>query len=1277
MKFNLTWILSLLLLIGAFSFKVSNYTPPIKVGGASTIVYQDSVDGEPRVTMDFPILVVSDGTWPVINSRTATIDDTTDLRYFMFQADNSAFMRAMKYPDPSNPEEILTSAVGWTASGNVPAGYTKTGSVLSSSSFSGGQFTMTFASGQTGSMYYDIPWTDATADVALIIPFISKTTPANDLKQVRPQLQALDAGNNVLAETSTMAVSAYKYLDLGPRTLPLNVPEGTTKLRAFLYNAPTTSTTSGTVVIGQPQVEVRRIEVVNYRFSNANGVGPWIALGEDTDEGCTGITNDRGILSRWTHGTPQYFCQPVKTGSAAGEITTGSTTIQFMLPIAADSLTSGYSIPKADFLREGYTYTRNSFFEPGYFTNTVWQGDQSIVFNYVDEAYTVLTSTDAKNRGKEMVRSYALIDSKGVNEDPINSSCITCHERKAALDILAIWSPYEAHRRAMFHGMPSAEADTLVAGLTALVDSVGLFEWGENRPGRRWYQIYAAQPGADTLSAIERFAGVSIDQTLNDDQMYQEMFGALATFSDLDWRNLHVTQNPREKRGSVPLFTWAKWLPRMGMDDLLGSRATWRSDECYTQMDVIEGKINTWLTTGNESLGVIGLYRDFGILDWQKNKCESTDATYFPGDQTKVPWLSQLGRASITAFQGNNIIWDMLRIQDNGHSLIDSVSIKLLPPDEINGETDQTVGLFGQMPQSYQTTFIRAPHRLHTSYNKGETSIHYSSYSGYSPSVHNYTGGPTESAQWYDAYRTHNVCYRYRRAEPTPCDDHKYTQDHLRTLANQGPTFGEAAYIQNLVGIGALTNYKGILDGGGRFPRHDWIHMWLVPGAYGNVNGCGDWTPTQCRTYYDAVFEAWFDVYKVYSRSDIPAGRQEPTSNILYYGSNAITTSGTWVDPATSNTVTTPTCRTSAASDPTSNSLYDFDFSTADNYAVFLKCALTFYGLVGGRETLADSINDWGKTMYAGSGSNNFLVDATFASLPLPGDFTLSAPADAATDQALSVTLTWNASSDATTYTLQYDDDSGFGSPVTVTGIVGTSYQPNFDPSTQGNTYYWRVQGVNATGSGNYTTSRSFTLLTPVAWGFKSNLFDYGTFSEAGDRFILTDTAGVGDHDVYAFYGPITDGEIFTGVVDSVNIPKTYYNNGFGFVVADTSTTLDDGTVQFIQIRQTRTRLKVVWRYAGQEFDSVRTINNNPKNLPTCQRFDVVDSAGNWVITPQWAYEIGGSCGPYNPVAHYKPSYGNVKLVIPNTVNLVTGALADSRTITVDVKGYGKNANIQ
>jgi hypothetical protein len=75
--------------------------------------------------------------------------------------------------------------------------------------------------------------------------------------------------------------------------------------------------------------------------------------------------------------------------------------------------------------------------------------------------------------------------------------------------------------------------------------------------------------------------------------------------------------------------------------------------------------------------------------------------------------------------------------------------------------------------------------------------------------------------------------------------------------------------------------------------------------------------------------------------------------------------------------------------------------------------------------------------------------------------------------------LDWNDASGVSSYTLQYDTDSAFGSPTTVTGLTTSGYTIPSDLS--GGTYYWRILSVGTYGSSAYSSNDSWVIDTERA----------------------------------------------------------------------------------------------------------------------------------------------------------------------------------------------------
>jgi hypothetical protein len=100
----------------------------------------------------------------------------------------------------------------------------------------------------------------------------------------------------------------------------------------------------------------------------------------------------------------------------------------------------------------------------------------------------------------------------------------------------------------------------------------------------------------------------------------------------------------------------------------------------------------------------------------------------------------------------------------------------------------------------------------------------------------------------------------------------------------------------------------------------------------------------------------------------------------------------------------------------------------------------------------------------------------------------LSSPADNATNQPLTITLSWSALAGATFYHVQVATDAGFSSGIVLDDGSVTAISRSVSGLVQSTRYYWRVSAGNVGGEGPFSTARSFStvfpapvLITPVA----------------------------------------------------------------------------------------------------------------------------------------------------------------------------------------------------
>ncbi len=90
----------------------------------------------------------------------------------------------------------------------------------------------------------------------------------------------------------------------------------------------------------------------------------------------------------------------------------------------------------------------------------------------------------------------------------------------------------------------------------------------------------------------------------------------------------------------------------------------------------------------------------------------------------------------------------------------------------------------------------------------------------------------------------------------------------------------------------------------------------------------------------------------------------------------------------------------------------------------------------------------------------------------VPGQVTLTSPSSGATGQSTTPTLSWSASSNATSYDLYLGTSNS--PPVYVQNLLGTSFSVT-TALTAGSTYYWNVVAKNSAGSAPASGTWSFT----------------------------------------------------------------------------------------------------------------------------------------------------------------------------------------------------------
>jgi hypothetical protein len=118
-----------------------------------------------------------------------------------------------------------------------------------------------------------------------------------------------------------------------------------------------------------------------------------------------------------------------------------------------------------------------------------------------------------------------------------------------------------------------------------------------------------------------------------------------------------------------------------------------------------------------------------------------------------------------------------------------------------------------------------------------------------------------------------------------------------------------------------------------------------------------------------------------------------------------------------------------------------------------------------------NSFSIWGST-------KNVSINVVLPPIPIAP--TLTSPSNSATNQSLSLSLTWNAATGASTYRVQLSTDSNFSSTI-VNDSTLTSATKAIGPLSTSSTYYWRVNARNDGGTSAWSETWRFTAVPPAS----------------------------------------------------------------------------------------------------------------------------------------------------------------------------------------------------
>lgn len=138
--------------------------------------------------------------------------------------------------------------------------------------------------------------------------------------------------------------------------------------------------------------------------------------------------------------------------------------------------------------------------------------------------------------------------------------------------------------------------------------------------------------------------------------------------------------------------------------------------------------------------------------------------------------------------------------------------------------------------------------------------------------------------------------------------------------------------------------------------------------------------------------------------------------------------------------------------------------------------SLTTFDLQG---LLPNTIYYWHVNGTGVSGAGAYSTTRSFTTIPTaPSAPILALPADGDINRPTTLGVVWNNRPGALTYRLEFSNDGTFATHVIdSTGIADTTFA--LTGLSENTTYYWRISGENAGGTGPASPIRSFTTLPP------------------------------------------------------------------------------------------------------------------------------------------------------------------------------------------------------
>jgi hypothetical protein len=134
---------------------------------------------------------------------------------------------------------------------------------------------------------------------------------------------------------------------------------------------------------------------------------------------------------------------------------------------------------------------------------------------------------------------------------------------------------------------------------------------------------------------------------------------------------------------------------------------------------------------------------------------------------------------------------------------------------------------------------------------------------------------------------------------------------------------------------------------------------------------------------------------------------------------------------------------------------------------------------IGGTSTVGFTTSACDIAGSSGTSMTSVYTNGSVLGIAAPVVPVLQIPATGATNQPVSLTLTWGSVSGAVTYRVQVATDSLFVA-VVVNDSTLTTASKQVSSLLNSTKYYWRVNAKNAGGTGNYSTVFNFTTIIAV-----------------------------------------------------------------------------------------------------------------------------------------------------------------------------------------------------